>query len=122
MWDLIRKSGKLILFPEGGRTKTKEGKNVMDVFKKSIAVIMLKVTLKNHNFQILPVYLDNIQEMLPPELGQKYFRTKRKIRGQMIIGKPFSILDICLRQDISEEDKIKLIIDRARNSILTLKP
>lgn len=117
---ILEKIGNLILFPEGGRTK--EGNNIMDVFKVGVAKTILRMTMKNNRFKVLPIYLDNIREMLPPKEGQHYFRTKRKINGQMIIGKAVSFLDICIRKDISEEDKIKLIIERGRNSILTLKP
>jgi len=117
---ILEKIGNLILFPEGGRTK--KNKKIMDVFKTGVAKTILIMTKKNKNFEVLPVYLDNIREMLPEENGQAYFKIKRKIKGKMIIGKPLSFCDICIREDISEDKKILLIKERGRNAILALKP
>ncbi len=115
----ILQVSNLILFPEGGRTKI--GHNVMDVFKTGVAKTILIMTLREPDFKVVPIYIDEVMnEIMPREIGQKYLKVKTGKKGYMIIGEPVSFLDICI-ENISDEEKIEQIIERGRMAILNLK-
>ena len=115
---ILRKSA-LLLFPEGGRTKNNKGE-VMDRCKSGVAMTILRMTKEDPDFVVIPIYLDGINEIMPREVGQKYSRIKSGKKGKMIIGKLINFSEIC-DQDIAEKEKIKLIKEKVRDSILALK-
>jgi len=114
----ILKKGNLLLFPEGGRTK---GETEMDKCKSGIAKTILLMTQEDADFKVVPIYLGKeIKEIMPKEVGQKYLKIKSGKKGKMIIGEPVDFSEICKLQ-ISENEKIRLIQEKVRSSIVTLK-
>lgn len=117
----VLKNGNLLLFAEGGRTKNKEGEFI-DQCKYGVAKTILTMIQQEPLFMVIPVCLDpKIRNIMPKEIGQKYFKIKSGVRGTMVIGKAIDFSDIiCL--SLSEKETIEQIKKRVRDEITALKP
>jgi 1-acyl-sn-glycerol-3-phosphate acyltransferase len=117
----VLKNGSLLLFAEGGRTKNKEGE-FMDQCKYGVAKTILTMIQDEPLFKVVPICLDpKIRNIMPKEIGQKYFKIKSGVRGNMIIGKSIDFSDI-IDLSLSEKEAIELIKKRVRDEITALKP
>lgn len=117
----VLKNGNLLLFAEGGRTKNKEGE-FMDQCKYGVAKTILTMIQQEPLFFVIPVCLDpKIRNIMPKEVGQKYFKIKSGVKGTMVVGKSIDFSNI-INLSLSEKEKIEIIKKRVRDEITALKP
>lgn len=116
----ILKKGTLLIFPEGGRTKNVNGE-LMDECKPGVAMVILRMTMSDPDFKVVPIFISGMDKVMPREIGQKYLKIKSGKKIKMTIGKPVDFSKIC-NLDLSEKEKIKLIQKKVRDSIISLSP
>jgi len=115
----VLKKNTLLLFPEGGRTK--DINSIMDECKPGVAITILRMTLEDSDFKIIPIFIEGMDKVMPREIGQSYFKIKSGKKIKMIIGKPVDFSEIC-NLDLLEKEKIRLIQKKVHDSIVVLKP
>ena len=105
----------LHLFFEGGRTVDEIRPCV-----SSVAEIILNLLEKKFDLIIVPIFIDGMKNVMPREIGQKYFKISCGHKIKIIIGKPIDFSEI-IKKDFPREKKINLIKKRVRDSVLALK-
>lgn len=117
--NVIQKPGNIIVYPEGGRTKPDNTE--MQEFKIGVAKTILLMTLKDSDFTVVPIYVGEVmKEIMPREIEQHYLQIKMGKKGYIIFGNPVNFLDICI-SEVSEDEKLRQIQERGRQSILVLR-
>ena len=112
----VLKNKNLHLFFEGGRTIDEIRPCV-----SGVAEVILSLLEENFDLIVMPIFLDGMKNIMPKEIGQKYWKIKCGNEVLMIIGKPIDFSDI-IKIDTSKERKIHLIKKMVRDSVLALKP
>jgi 1-acyl-sn-glycerol-3-phosphate acyltransferase len=87
------KHGTLLLFFEG--TRSRDG-GIGDC-KAGVAEIILK-----HKPVVIPILLENIQPIMPIEIGFKFFSLRWFKRGCLTIGKPIKFNGCSTRKDVAK--------------------
>jgi len=105
----------LHLFFEGGRTIDEIRPCV-----SGVAEIILNLLEEKFNLIIIPIFINGMQNIMPREIGQKYFKISCGHKVKIIIGKPIDFSEI-IEKDFSREKKINLIKKRVRGFVLALK-
>lgn len=95
----VLRSGRLLLFFEGTRTRNGEIGPTRAGVARTI-YFMRPI--------VIPVLLENIQPIMPIESGFNFFKIYRKKRGRMIIGKPIVFSDLSDLRKIKDEVKISV--------------
>jgi 1-acyl-sn-glycerol-3-phosphate acyltransferase len=104
------------LFFEGGRTVTEIRPCVTGV-----AELILKLSEENFELITQPIFIDGMKNIMPRSIGQKYYKITCGKNLLIIIGKPIDFSDIS-KGDFSRAEKIHLIKERVKKSVVDLKP
>ena len=102
-FNSVLKSGRLLLFFEGSRTRNGE----IGPTRAGVA----RTIFTMHPI-VIPIFLENIQPIMPIESGFNFFKIYRGKKGRMIIGKPIIFSDL---------NNLRKIKDEVKNAVENLK-
>lgn len=101
----VLKSGRLLLFFEG--TRTRDGQIGPTRTGVARTISLMKPI-------VIPVLLENIQPIMPIESGFNFFKIYRRNKGRMIIGEPIIFSDLDDLKKIKEE--VKSAVEDLKNN------